>query len=358
MEEQIKISYIIPLYNCAKYIERCVRSIECQHPNSAVGYEIIVVDDGSTDGCADIVAEMAKSNLSIKLIHQKNSGCGPARNTGLSIAKGKYVYFVDADDILVSGTIEPQLEMMELLNLDTLSLSVSRISESDINDFVNSPLTELKFSEALDGISYLQKTNFLTNREVEVWHYIYSHDIIAKNNFKFEKLLNEDFVFDIDYFLSAKRIAKSNINTYLYINYPNSTIHQKRPFNIESNLGLATIWAVDQKIGLYNEILKTSDLLKVIQAYRDNKTFLHVLWPMVRECASVSSVRTTISQLKQLDAYPIGKPNNYKSLNFKTNKILNGLWHASRHYYLWLVIIFFNRLFRNPKPIDVSRKQR
>lgn len=96
----VEISVIIPLYNGEKYIKRCYESIINQDFDKEV--EIIFVDDGSSDNSLKILNELKKNNPKITVISQQNKNVGGARNTGLKIAKGKYVSFIDIDDFISS----------------------------------------------------------------------------------------------------------------------------------------------------------------------------------------------------------------------------------------------------------------
>ena len=91
------LSIIVPVYNVEKYIERCIKSILNQ---SFTNFELILVDDGSPDNCGKICDEYKKKDSRIKVIHKKNGGLSDARNAGLNIATGKYIGFVDSDDII------------------------------------------------------------------------------------------------------------------------------------------------------------------------------------------------------------------------------------------------------------------
>ena len=96
--EKIPLSVIVPVYNGEKYIEKCLRSIQEQ---SMKKLEIVVVNDGSTDRSAEIVAEIAKDDPRIKLcVHPENMGLFQARLTGVNASHGEYISFVDADDIV------------------------------------------------------------------------------------------------------------------------------------------------------------------------------------------------------------------------------------------------------------------
>lgn len=105
----IKVSVIVPVYNVREYLERCVDSIINQ---SVKEIEIILVDDGSTDGSGDLCETLAKKDHRIKVIHQENQGLGPARNSGLDVAKGQYVSFIDSDDWIELNTYEILLDII------------------------------------------------------------------------------------------------------------------------------------------------------------------------------------------------------------------------------------------------------
>src|SRR5574344_1424030 len=93
--ENPKVSIIVPIYNVEKYLDRCMESLLNQ---TLKDIEIIMVDDGSPDNCPKMCDEYAKRDKRVKVIHKKNGGLGYARNSGLDIATGEYVAFVDSDD--------------------------------------------------------------------------------------------------------------------------------------------------------------------------------------------------------------------------------------------------------------------
>lgn len=103
MEKQAKVSIIVPVYNAADYIEKCVDSIKTQ---SIKELQIILVDDGSTDNSLEICEKLEKTDERITLVHQENSGASAARNEGMRHAAAEWVMFVDSDDWLEDGAIE------------------------------------------------------------------------------------------------------------------------------------------------------------------------------------------------------------------------------------------------------------
>ena len=98
-----KISVVIPVYNMGHSLEKCLESIMNQ---SYENFEIILVDDGSRDNSYEICEKLARKDSRIKIIHTENRGSGPARNTGIDIASGEYIYFPDADDILDKDSLK------------------------------------------------------------------------------------------------------------------------------------------------------------------------------------------------------------------------------------------------------------
>ena len=103
------LSIIIPLYNCGESIEQCILSVYKQNLDER-DFEVIVVNDGSTDGSEKRVQKIAELHNNITLINQKNQGPSAARNIGIRVAKGKYLQFLDADDYLVEGYIDRLLK--------------------------------------------------------------------------------------------------------------------------------------------------------------------------------------------------------------------------------------------------------
>ena len=108
-EDHFMISIIVPVYNTEKYLHRCVDSILNQ---TFTDFELILVDDGSTDRSGEICDEYAKNDKRINVIHKSNGGLSDARNAGLDIAKGEYISFIDGDDYIHPQTYEIILKIM------------------------------------------------------------------------------------------------------------------------------------------------------------------------------------------------------------------------------------------------------
>ena len=106
----ITFSIIIPVYNCKNYLPMCISRIRAQ---TYPGYEIILVDDGSTDGSGQLCDSLAAENASTHVFHKPNGGASSARNMGMEYANGRYLLFVDSDDTLEPDCLETVLAAMQ-----------------------------------------------------------------------------------------------------------------------------------------------------------------------------------------------------------------------------------------------------
>ena len=128
--DDIKVSVIVPVYNGAEYIRTSISSIINQEFSE--NYEIIVIDDGSTDDSLDIAYELlSKADIPYKLVHQRNSGVSIARNHGIEVARGDYVVFVDSDDYILTN------HLSELYNPKT-DFSLTQMAKNDSKSTIKS----------------------------------------------------------------------------------------------------------------------------------------------------------------------------------------------------------------------------
>lgn len=129
MVEHIKFSVIIPIYNCKKFVEECLNSVQKQTYSN---WECICVDDGSTDGSGDICDEYEKKDSRFRVIHKKNGGEGSARNAGLDVCSGDMVYFLDSDDVLNNQVLEVCAKGVALYpNVDLSSVKMIQYEDGE-----------------------------------------------------------------------------------------------------------------------------------------------------------------------------------------------------------------------------------
>jgi glycosyltransferase involved in cell wall biosynthesis len=342
------------------YVKRCIESIVNQHSDDAHDYEIIVVDDGSTDDSGDIVAELAGNNACIRLIRQKNSGIGASRNVGMNVACGKYIYFLDADDVLLPNTITPQLDMMDKENLDALHLEFEMVQPEEVDELLahtQKPM-HLQCSKVITGIQYLRDTDLLMYKPDsggQVWQVIFRLDVIKKHDLKFISGRCEDSMFHIEYMTNAQRVAWSDVRTYVYVLYRNSTCRRRYSYEVTFRISLPVIKRLQQVKVIYHDVYEKNDLLRFIEIYSNWLCYTYILWPMVRECVPPRTCSKDIANLRDIGIYPVAKPTTYAGFNFRDKKIINYLWLLSRHYYLWMMFIAVNHLLRKTPEVESER---
>lgn len=205
------ISIIVPVFNSIKYIDDCINSILQQ---TYTNIEIILIDDGSTDGSSEICDIYAKHDHRITVIHQKNLGVSNARNNGIKIAKGKYITFIDSDDKVTDSYIAN-------FNLGyDISIQGYRSSNSNINT---------KYKEAVIATKF---SNYWCNNKFHsgVWGKLYKHSIINNNKIIFpEKLsFSEDTIFNLQYILHTNSGHISSKIGYLYTQDNDKSLTHKK----------------------------------------------------------------------------------------------------------------------------------
>lgn len=212
MEKSISVSIIIPVYNSEKYIENLLDDIIKQ---SFSDFEVIVVNDGSQDNSQSILERYAQKDARIQLIEVKNSGVSEARNLGLSLAKGKYIRFVDADDRLDVDSLKYMMDVAE--KDESLDLI--------IGSFRSIPEVNLYYGEhAINGKQTVEQMSldFLFNIRSfyygVLWNKLYKREIIREYDMKFSKEIPwcEDFLFNLDYYEHCKWFYVLPINEKVY----------------------------------------------------------------------------------------------------------------------------------------------
>jgi glycosyltransferase involved in cell wall biosynthesis len=210
-----KISIIIPVYNVEKYLRRCIESILSQSIND---FEVILVNDGSSDQSGSIADEYkSKANdQRIIVIHKENGGVSSARNAGLSVASGDYVWFVDGDDWIEPNALEEILSEIENLEVDLVVFGNARVGKNIrlVNSLtLNKPgLYNFEILDFYKNYYFSNKVGFVP------WNKIYRREVIRNNHILFdtEEAFGEDLLFNLYFYLNINTICFSN---GVYYNY-------------------------------------------------------------------------------------------------------------------------------------------
>lgn len=203
---EVKVSVIVPVYNVEKYLRKCLDSVLKQ---TLKEIEIILINDGSTDYSGEICNEYSKKDSRIKVLHKKNEGIATARNSGLEIAIGEFIMFVDSDDWIEENMVETMYLKAKENNLDVVQAQYLRTdnikSNCSINKFSNNIIEELK-REVISGNLYTY-----------VWDKIYKRSFIISDKIKFrEKYIFEDWYFFMDVITKCNNYSIINDVVYNY----------------------------------------------------------------------------------------------------------------------------------------------
>ena len=212
----MKLSIIVPVFNVEAYLTKCIDSLLDQDLSSAE-YEIILVDDGSSDASVQICDEYAASHDNVRVIHQMNGGLSSARNTGIGMAKGEYVQFVDSDDYLNANVLREVVELVQRKNLDILRINYQNVDAAGIvfepNEY-SKPFVDYS-EEVCDGLTFLNERLGSACYAVQ---FVIRTTLLQKegNGFKVG-IFFEDVEWAPRILLQAARVASSKTMVYNYL---------------------------------------------------------------------------------------------------------------------------------------------
>lgn len=204
------LTVVIPVYNVEKYLNRCIESILLQEWKN---YDILLVDDGSTDRSPQICDDYVKAYDFISVIHKENGGLSEARNTGISQAKGEYVYFPDSDDWLEPDAFMALAEVLESQKFDIISFNREFVKGEE-DAIVSEPEVTQVF-KGKDAFVQMLKHSYITGFANDK---IYRKSLFIDNNILFPKgKYYEDLGTNYKLFLSAKKVYATNQKYYHYL---------------------------------------------------------------------------------------------------------------------------------------------
>lgn len=248
----IKVSVIVPIYNVELYLEEALDSVINQ---TLEEIEIIVVNDGSTDSSLEIIKKYEKKDKRIKVVNQENQGLSGARNSGLKIAKGEYIYFMDSDDFISLDTLEICYNHSLNNRLDFIFFDAQSFTNDNIDisgyDYDRSQLIEEK--SIFSGKEILTKLlNEKKYRSAAVLNFI-NLDYLTEIKLQFyPKIVHEDELFTFLLFLSAQKIS--------YIN--------RKFFNRRMRLGSIMTSSKSEK-NIIGYLTVARELKKVLESEKD-----------------------------------------------------------------------------------------
>ena len=306
------LSVIVPVYNVEKYLKRCLESILVQSWND---YEIILVDDGSTDSSAQICDLYAEKYEMIRVIHKENKGLSDTRNRGIEKASGEYVYFPDSDDWLEPNTFSELSDVIEELTYDIISFNREFVtSEEDKLISAKSRIQKLSGKQALlEMLNQGDVTGFANDK-------IYRKKLFLDNDIEFPVgKYYEDLGTNYKLFLKATKVYVTNQKYYHYLITNPDSITQS--WNEQK---------LQDMFGFYREIYysplvreKFEELeIEILQAYYING-LIHILSSLYKSniSAQYSDIEKDIKQEIVKNSLGVTKllnhPNKIKYLLYK-----------------------------------------
>ena len=202
----VDVSVIIPVYNASDYLEEAIDGILNQ---TLSDIEVICVDDGSVDNSLEILEKIAERDSRVQYYHQENRGGGAARNVALPKAKGKYIYFMDADDIVDLNALKECFEICEEKKLDFVVFRAMNYAE-DTGEYFETP--DYTMDEVYERVgdkifTYRDLEDMIFKMSSTPWCKMYNREFVMSTGARFaEGLIFHDNIFYWDVFLSAERI--------------------------------------------------------------------------------------------------------------------------------------------------------
>jgi glycosyltransferase involved in cell wall biosynthesis len=341
----MKLSIIIPNYNDAKFIPQCLDSLINQKLNSDE-FEIIIVNDGSTDNSLEVIQDYAKkhSEYKIKIIDKENGGISVARNTAMQVTKGKYIYFVDSDDYIAANTLHIALENIEKYDLDILTFDCLNTASYEHKESRNieSINTKLKVT---DGLTYIANKNYHN----AVWSYIVNKGFLTNTKLEFiTNLTLEDCVFTPNLFLKAQNMAHLNIDVYRYLQLnTNSVMRNNNHDNLNKNIKSHIIIMAELNKLIDSIDGKKSTDKKAIDRFKNRQQTLlfFLISKLVKTNYPFNELKTAISSFEELGAYPLN--------NFISDKYNGMRYEVLSRIFGYKTLLFpFTKIYRKLKGIS------
>ena len=302
----MKLSIIVPIYGVEQYLRKCVDSLLDQD-SPASEYESILVDDGGHDRCPQICDEYAEAVTNIRVVHRENGGLSAARNSGIEVAQGEYVMFVDSDDYIEPNVLKGLLAQVGRDNLDVLRFRLQYVNPQYevYNPYKSDSFKGNDYSDMpTDGVSFL---NSRMSTACYAWVFVLKRELLDGCIFT-TGIYFEDTDWTPRMLCKANRVASTNTVVYNYLQREGSITNavnrskQKKVLDDKIHL-IATLQqqAVDlKKSGRYNRWYRDMISDTVVGVIEMVSTIFY------------AEKDAYLAQLKQLNMYPL-EPKSLKA---------------------------------------------
>lgn len=279
-------------------MERCVDSLLHQDIDTSK-YEIILINDGSTDRSYEIAQRLASNNSNIVLLTQENQGLSGARNTGLNYAKGKYIMFVDSDDMLLPNVINNLLLVVEKNNLDVCNFCKVYVAQNGEKRY--RPNLPFNPQQVYDG-----KYALTHGADIgAVWRNIYSRDMIEKHHLRFlDKIYHQDVDFNLRMYAYVGRMMF--IETVVYCYCYNELAISRITSNEKAIKHIADDFIIARHIRDFSDQEECDFDLKNFYRRHGNSMVVSRLLNLIKSKFLIKEEKIQLlNRLEKLDLYPI-----------------------------------------------------
>jgi len=309
-----KVTVIVPVYNVEKYLPKCIESILAQ---TYTEFELILVDDGSTDHSGSICDAYAVKDPRINVVHQRNKGVSTARNIGLDMAKGDYIGFVDADDYIAPDMYETMVSAIENTKAEIAECEANFVSES--GKFIYCLTNKRKKISVLNSKEALYV--FPSNKVISysMCNKLFSASILKKTNIRCCPQINvlEDCLFICETLFNIKKCVLLPNVFYYYVMRKNSAMH-----SIFSDKNMEAIESMKKCVDLYeNKEPKLASFMRGRLALTILKLLLDAMDADLQQ-QKIDGIYCLLKEINNYDVSFISKIKIFLCLKFKNKKLL------------------------------------
>ena len=224
MSTPAKLSVVVPVYNALPYLALFLDSLIAQDSNDV---EFILVDDGSTDGSPDVLANYARCDSRMRVVRRENGGVSHARNTGISAASGEYLMFADADDLIAPDFCSAMLTRIEADNLDLLFCN-GRHFKTDANAHGRTLFQKIKPSGPISGAEWIALCVAQGEFLQYVWLQACRMKLARRFNFAPGAVPHDDVIWTCELLVAAERVGFLDRTLYFYRSNPTSLVNSPK----------------------------------------------------------------------------------------------------------------------------------
>ena len=250
-----RVSVIVPVYQVEAYLPRCLDSILAQ---TFTDYELILVNDGTKDGCPAIMEDYAQRDSRIRQVHKENGGLSSARNAGLDVARGAYIAFVDSDDYVAPSWLEDIVRAADESGAEQVLYNYQLVVDGQEKGAYLDFQTETIDVDRLGLAQYFYRYWMPYRHGQEAWSKLYRRDVIEGNKLRFapnDEIFAEDTLFSAMYLMHTHKIAALSAPYIYYVQRGDSLMGMKKPRLAWRLMTLSVrLWEYAKACGRFEEI--------------------------------------------------------------------------------------------------------